>query len=526
MLNKNKRFLFLAVLLYALVPSQTYTRGGSSSNASGDALGSINYKNAFNQEELYTKFENLMWALGCHGNVFDVGADLNIAGLNSTSVNNARLNVINNNNNNDENCAVTMTDEQIAKSRQKYAEACLFQLKKARRSAIMSPAYESLSLMALVGLAAAAVDRLTRKDTIGNSFSVFSAVNNAVFLFADVIRSGVNYVYLPTHPLNMFEEFFAKNKCFIPRELWPIIVEKFTLARQNQFEQRNAMNFIEFSLGFTTYQKPLQSSVDRIKVELVIHEINSRIDAFFAGYNDETNGEYRGLLKINIAKFILALTGNSDESPRYIYLHGPGGIGKTHFVGMLAQWIQELLPDMICFNDLVITSERELEGTPEKPGAMLRILRNQLIGKKRGSLVFMDEATWLNKGDMISCAKRVFNGNQSKLSTSYFGSGMDGTGVDLKLPPTLIFVASNEDITDPALASRFDTIKFPTPQAASLASSAMNVIKRSKVLVENQAQNQDILQEDLLLWIKENEIKNFRAVASKVEQHMLSKSTV
>lgn len=507
MLNKKNYLLLLFSFLCLLIPSHSYTRGEGNSSAQGDPLGSIRYNVAFDQKKLHEQYENLMRILGCHANIFDIGVSLSITNLNAINKNN-------------KNNTVAMTNAQIAEELKKYTEACLDLLKKARRSAILNPAYESLSLMALVLLAAYGVEQITKNNSVGSGFSRFAAVNNAVFLFADVIRSGFNLAYPPAHSLNMFEEFFAKNQCFIPRALWPIIIEKFTLARQNQFEQRNAMNFIEFSLGFTTYQKPLQSPVDLIKVEPIIQEINNRIDTFFTQYTDETNGEYNRLLKINITKFILALTGNANVCPRYIYLHGPGGIGKTHFVSLLAQWIQELLPDMIYFNDLVITDAEELEGTPEKPGAMLRILRNQLTGRKRGSLVFMDEATWLNNSDMVSCAKRVFNGNQSKLSTSYFGSGMDGTGVDLKLPPTLIFVASNEDITDPALASRFDTIKFPMPKVSALAYCAENIIKKSRVLKKHRS----ISQENLMTWIKENEIKNFRAVESKIEQYMLAKS--
>jgi len=512
LLNKKNYLLLLFSFLCLLIPSHSYTRGGGNSPAQGDPLGSIRYNVAFDQNALHIQYEDLMRILGCRENTCPAKSlDIDQSIANS--------NIINNNKNNSKD-TVTMTDAQIAEELKKYTEACLTLLKKARRSAIMNPAYESLSLMTLVILAAIGVEQMVDKNSMGGSFSKFAAVNNAVFLFADVIRSGFNLAYPPTHSLNMFEEFFAKNQCFIPRALWPIIIEKFTLARQNQFEQRNAMNFIEFSLGFTTYQKPLQPLLDLIKVEPIIQEINNRIDTFFAQYTDETNGEYCRLLKINITKFILALTRNADVCPRYIYLHGPGGIGKTHFVSLLAQWIQELLPDMIYFNDLVITDAAELEGTPQKPGAMLRILRNQLTGKKRGSLVFMDEATWLNNNNMVSCAKRVFNGNQSKLSTSYFGSGMDGTGVDLKLPPTLIFVASNEDITDPALASRFDTIKFPMPKVSSLAYCAENIIKKSKVLKKHRS----ISQENLMTWIKENEIKNFRAVESKIEQYMLAKN--
>jgi hypothetical protein len=102
----------------------------------------------------------------------------------------------------------------------------------------------------------------------------------------------------------------------------------------------------------------------------------------------------------------------------------------------------------------------------------LRVLRNQCQAKKKGSMVFMDEANWLNEPPFEATSKRVFNGAQSKLTTCYFGTGIDGTGVKLDVPPMLVIVASNNEIKEPALKSRFDCIDFPMPTEAALQNYA------------------------------------------------------
>ncbi|HEV2601135.1 MAG TPA: AAA family ATPase [Candidatus Babeliales bacterium] len=489
-MNNFKTGSLLLIGLALLTPLISYAQGEPEKSTL-----CINYRDAFDQTKLHEQYKDLMVMLNCQDNVC-------IDGQTKTD------------------SLPKLDTEQVKKLQKEYTKACTDKLKKAHKWVIMEPARESLTLMALIATATTAVIKATSKDSMGGSFSIFNAFTHAAFLSLGVIRSGFHLAFPPTHPLNPLENLFAKNQCFIPKALWPIIIEKFTIARQNQFEQRDAMNFLEFALGLTTYQPSAPMTMDANKINGVINELHKRIDSFFAHYNDASDGECCRALKINIAKFVLALAGDTNICPRYIYLHGPGGIGKTHFVRTLAQWFQELLPDTTRFNDLIITSADELEGNQRQPGSMLRVLRNQLMGKKRGSIVFMDEATWLNKDDMISPAKRVFNGNQSKLSTSYFGSGMDGTGINLKLPPMLIFVASNEEIKDTALASRFDTIQYPTPTPTLLIAHALHVIKNSKVLP---IKRNGIAQEKVEEWITQNKINNFRVIESKIEQFMMAK---
>lgn len=147
------------------------------------------------------------------------------------------------------------------------------------------------------------------------------------------------------------------------------------------------------------------------------------------------------------------------------------------------------------------------------------MLRNQLIEGKTGSVVIFDEATWLNSPEMISPAKRTFNGDRTQLQTSYFGTTIEGTGVSLEAPPMLIFVASNDPITDPALKSRFDTISYPKPSTETLISYAFEIASNSVLLRE---QGIVIEQSRIKEWVSKNGEHNFRSIAANIEAYLMS----
>ena len=299
------------------------------------------------------------------------------------------------------------------------------------------------------------------------------------------------------------------------------------VARQNQFEQRKSMDFITFALGITIYKPKPEIGLDQSAAEHITQDLWARIDLFFNDYDNSSNNgdpKYRWYLKVNIHKFVQALLNRNGQAPRYLCLYGPQGIGKTHFVNELCKWMEELISDGIRLEELVITSAGELEGSEQRPGAILRVLRNQLMANKRGSVVFMDEATWLNRDDMISPSKRIFNGDQAKLSTSYFGGGVDGTGLTLELPPMLIFVAMNEEIKDPALKSRFDYIHYPSPKQEALTTYALALAKKSAIL---HADSNMFDRSKIDAWIQSLDIsdRNFRYVSGNIEALLCDDST-
>jgi GTPase SAR1 family protein len=148
------------------------------------------------------------------------------------------------------------------------------------------------------------------------------------------------------------------------------------------------------------------------------------------------------------------------QSPRYLYLVGPGGIGKTYFARQLVQWFEEICPDALHLQELAITAPEELEGT----------------------------------------------------------------GVKRDVPLMLVIVASNNEIKEPALKSRFDCIDFPMPTEAALQNYAGQLAFAHELAdeIENFKNGNQIAENyrgKLLEAIKE--ATNFREIESIVPAKMV-----
>ena len=472
---------------------------------------SIQYSKAFDQQALYQKNKNLMYRLGCAKNVFKSQAQQGRILVHENISGNYDF---------DANLSGVVSAQEIID----FEKSCMNILNSARRNALAEPVVDAAGEIAFTGLLAFALKNAIAGDSVGGSMSLFSSIVTSLSILKNSLRPLYNLTAWPDNSLKILEDHFAKNKCYIPAVLWPKIIAEFALARIYKTSAERHTNFIDFALGFTVYKpKPLIIFKDDMSLQDVKNELHKRIDDFFADYTGITDITY---IKINVSKFIDALVERDaskavEQGSRYIYLYGPGGIGKTHFVQTLANWIDELIPVSVRFEDLVISSPHDLEGNSELPGAFLKVLRNQLIQNKRGSILIIDEATWLNDPYMISSAKRMFNGDRSKLITSYFGSNIDGTGVSLELPAMLIFVASNDPIIDPALASRFDTVYYPAPTEPALVAHAINIAEKSKVLKEaNCPINKDAIAAVINNLDAKN--RNFRFVAGNIESFLLA----
>jgi ATPase family associated with various cellular activities (AAA) len=478
------------------------------SSTSNDPYTQIRYSAAFDQTALYEKYKNLMQRLGCADNVFATNKD----SIHQTSTKNE------------------ITDEIIqpwssdnpadVQELADFQEECLEVLHSARRTTLMHPAFSAFNNLAFMGIANALILAFV-KDSVAGGFAGSGAVYTALESLKESAKVGYNLIYKPDNSLEILEDHFAKNKCFIPQLLWHKITNEFVSARQSEMSRQQHTNFIDFTLGFTLYKpKPALHYKNDATAHDIKKELNKRIDHFFQDYNDKHDIHY---IKMNVAKFIdmLCSTNTTVQVPRYVYLYGSGGIGKTHFVQTLAQWIDELIPNSVQFQDMIVNSADELEGSSDRPGSFLKVLRSQLIKKKHSSIVMIDEATWLNQGGMVSPAKRIFNGDRSKLITSYFGSNMDGSGVSLDMPPMLIFVASNEKITDPALESRFDTVHYPTPTQQALVQYAYDIAAKSFIV----QQTESVIDKSVIAkWIANlnPQYLNFRYIAGNIESFILS----
>ncbi len=463
-----------------------------------DPYQSMSYTVAFNQKALHKKYQSLMEQLGCAHNVFSgeypsrhtYGNDNTAAPVDPTTL-------------------------------AAYQCDCIQQLNAARQAALAEPGVYALLEMILTNAGAQIAARVTGKDSAGGSYFMASAITESLKLLPRTFKSIYDLMSWPDNYLQALETRFALNQCYIPHVLWPRISNKFIAARNNAFERDKHLQFLEFVLGFTIYEpRPAINFAHNMNADDIMYELDHRIDAFFNNYQVNNHAHDREYIKLNVAKFIDCLVDPCAPVPRYIYLYGSGGIGKTHFVHALSSWIEELVQNSVHFESPIVNSVDELEGSMERaPGVFLRILRNQLMHKKRGSIVIFDEATWFNEAAMISAAKRVFNNDQSRVSTKYFGEEEPGKTISLPMPPMLIFVASNTAIEDPALKTRFDVVHYPSPTKEALVHEATNVALTSARLRRKEI---DLAPQAIPAWIDELNPSdlNFRYVKANVEAYL------
>ncbi|HSW75566.1 MAG TPA: hypothetical protein VLG50_00830 [Candidatus Saccharimonadales bacterium] len=505
-----KKLLFLISLL-------VYINQPAFAQDQHDAYAAIRYNAAFDQEALYKKHADLMQKLGCANNVFPAQKTDDLMDQpHTTNASHEEVNASHNKHG--------IAPEEIAA----YEKECLSQLHHARFMALAKPGINAAIEMTVVTSACFAIFFAMKyfiekdKPSFAGGFAALDGLYTAAFKGKEIIQTMYNVKYAPDNFLSLLEEHFAKNKCYIPRVLWPQIIKAFISARHNEMSREKHVNFLNFTLGLTLYKPKNAIIFKHNKAALDIkHELNNRIDRFFADYEQSTSTDSLYHIKINVSKFVDSLLTPQSPAPRYMYLHGMGGIGKTHFVQTLAQWISDLIPNGVHFENVIINSYEELEGNETRPGVFLKVLRNQSIRNKTGSVVIIDEATWLN--EYVSPAKRIFNGNLSKLSTVYFGSELDGSIVSLDMPPMLIFVASNEKINDSALASRFDIVDYPLPSKAALTAHAIETAQHSKILQERNCVFDDTM---ITSWVQNLDAKNlnFRYIAGNIEVYLLGKN--
>lgn len=514
-IGKNMKYIYKKIVLFLAlcIPSvQIFT--GEFQSGHRDPYAGIKYSQVFDQANIYEKYQTLLQQLGCAQNVF---TPEQVAAIPQ----------------------IVLTEAEVEKQVQQFEQECLAQLQQARQIVLARPCIMNCSKMGLTIATMLAAKKITEMmygkpasdndasslKPAADNLAMFFSASDLIWRLSNLVVDGYSLLNPPDNLLEELENHFAQNKCYIPHVLWPKITTSFVAARAGGYGQEGHINFLTFVLNLTIY-KPKKAIVgkDSMSLDDVKHELHKRIETYFADYQKDNFMDSLINLQLNVAKFIDELvefdTMTPSQGPRYIFLQGIGGIGKTHFVQTLASWIEELLPNSVRFEEMVMNSSDELEGNEQKPAAFLKILRNQLMQNKRGSVVMFDEATWLNDHCMINAAKRVFNGDRSRLTTSYFGSNIDGTAVALNIPPMLIFVASNDPINDLALASRFDVIQYPKPNKEALVHHAVKAANHSKALQNNRTLINQALITEWVEKLSEND-RNFRYVAGNVEAYLL-----
>ena len=344
-----------------------------------DPVARMNYGGAFNLQSVYEKFPQLINTLGCAPNVL-----LNLQVDHS----------------NPQGTYVRVSEsENNLQELKAFHEACLKHLRKERRWAITEPMREAGLTLSLMGGASGSILMYLGTDSFGGSIGIFAAVFNSVWFIRDCVKS-LLYLYKTLgHPVDELEREYVMNQCFIPNVIWSKILSKFMQARQNPFAQDGAIEFLQFTLGLRVFspKPPLELTCEESRVT---EHFKEKINTFFTQYQVPEDTEYpvHCPLVVNTQRFLMQLMGK-NTSPRYLFMHGPGGIGKTYFTKQLKLWIEEICPGSVLFEEITINSPEDLEGSKLQPGLLLRMLRDQCLSGKLGSIVFLDEANWLNKNE-------------------------------------------------------------------------------------------------------------------------------
>lgn len=471
----------------------------ANSGAVEDTYNGILYNFAFNQENIYKDHKYLLKALACSENIFpdETNEPLPI-----------------------------YEQHKLKEEIQKFENNCINRLYSEQKIALFRPGalYSKKVFASLVY--SYAINKFLDRNSYGSGKFNSLFLNDLIGTIFELLEAlKKRFITIPENSLGYLEEMFAINKCYIPRQLWGRITKEFMLARNDFYSRDKHVNFLEFTLALTTYKtKPEIRYKDNLSIEEIKQELNRRIDIFFTQYN-EIDPQSLAYIKLDVSKFIDSLVNNNNKSPilksRYIFLYGLHGIGKTHFVQKLSEDINELISNSVLYTDLVINSNAELEGKEETPGVFLKVLRNQLLQNKLGSIIVIDEATWINNRNMIDASKHVFNGNRSRLTTTYFGTEFEDTGISIKIPPMLIFITNNENINDPALESRFDIVNFPKPNQQSLINYAYMLANKSEIIKKTKC---TVDLKSIENWIKNlDEIdKNFRYIQANIEAFILT----
>lgn len=479
-------------LIILLSISSLASGAGQSQSGPNDPLQRMNYGLAFAQASIVKKHDPLMVWLGCDGNVSHEAppSDSCCATLVCCQKNEYQTLP--------ESSPIGFKESHEWKL---FEKACLAQLQSERRWALSERMRTDLMTLFFLGCSVGVVDLAIGSNSFGGSFAIFAVLFNAAYMIQGVMKDVFNLYKTPYHPLDTLEREFAIHKCFIPYQMWGSITKHFSMARQNPFAQEQSTNFIQFALGLQTLY-PVSPMVLRQGFDIgsACRQLNAKIDGFFAQYEEikwpekkkkvrqevedkkeEGKKEEEDLdevkkyprfplenLKMSLQEFLLSLINPKHRPSRYTYLYGVGGIGKTHFAKQLCGWLNEIVSGFVSVDTFAITTAGELEGNAERPGVMLRTLCNQCKRWEKGSIAFMDEASWLNDPEVVSAAKRVFNGNMAEIETSYFGSAEDGTELKFDVPTMLFLLAGNDEIKDEALESRFNIFPFPMPKEESL----------------------------------------------------------
>lgn len=515
--------IFFTLLIYQI---SIFSMGSKTTKDKKDPMTNLNYDKVFNFGKIYIKYISFLEQTDCLQNVLPEEAE-HLKSLRQKSQNIEASQKDKESEDIVINIAEDIPDQEnlalIKKQKASLKKACLSQLYSHRRYAFLVPAKEGIVLILLFGVAAAVVIVIFGVDSYGSNLSVVTSITSSMWFLKNVIQAVLDLASNSAEELDNLEIKFAKKQYLIPRAIWPKINNNFMVARTNLFKQEESINFIDFCLGLTLYKQKIPTVIyDSPEYQAKTKLLWAAIDKFFSSYTETKENFYSIVeeIKILIGNFlenVITQKNSKKIKPLYLY-RNKGGIGKTYFIeNIVVKKIRSIFGNIIYFENTNITSAEELEGSEDKPGVLLRLLRNfclSPLNNSTGIILLLDEADWISSDQYSGAIKRVFdtknNSSQYCLST-YLGKGTDGSGIQLKLPPLLICIISNTKIENHSLANHFIDIKFPLPSKEALKKYALKFLKKNKSVTQELPPDYT-KQLDTVM----NTISNFRDIEKKL----------
>lgn len=369
------------------------------------------------------------------------------------------------------------------------------QLNSAKLWALTTRSREALNFLITLAVSTTITLSTIGSDSLGGSLMFSAAMASMCFGIYEASKDLWNILRIPPHPVDELELIFLKNMCFIPHELWAPISDAFGQARQNQFSQNESLSYLTFVLNLTITKPSKALLPPRVYLPEVTRKIFTSIDNFFLENYEmlQVDEESFRELKETIRTFVFSLLPQDPEDNiaterteqhKSLYLTGPGGIGKTHFMKLLTVWIEKAVgaTNLVNFHNIPVGSLKDsaaLTGDKETPGLWMKILNNQRLEETNGSVVAIDEANGLiNNEELTESLKACFDPGSETCSSEYI-KGERGANISFKKPNTLIICAANteikeekEEVKGGALKSRFVEFRFPNPTVKALICKA------------------------------------------------------
>ncbi len=454
-------------------------------HAAGDSIdpyARMDCTRAFDHSSIDRKYSALMESLGCAANVFE---ERQLPSSTHNSISGSADVYINLPDPPESTPAWEVVKSPLMQS---YYDACIKKLNSAKRSAVYEPAKGGILTIFVLLSVFFTIELILGWGSNYGNLAVYGSLLALVPPVSTVAQSTLTHFYPQKQLISELEIEFAKKQCFIPRALWPIIEAKFAKLRQVPSEWNNAYNFIQFALKFVVYY-PLPpvaiantEFIDAASKRMLKQTLNQEIDRYFADYQEIDPKQLRSI-KHTITAFAMQLLGDKQR-PNYLYISGPPGIGKSHFVNTVNRWFAKLLPKAVSADRLVVESPEDLIGTSNSQGVFLRAL-SKMYRRQRHGIIAEAKANWINKREYGRAIDSVFAERLEYINTTYFGEGDDGRGVKLTAPPMLVMLTNTEKIEPAEIENLFTNINFPLPKPEALLKHAIRVfLENDSILTE------------------------------------------